>query len=272
MELTEVLKLEGVKLIDTNVLHRISNPSGRDFLVRLGSATCLEEVDLTSVQEETDYLIRTRDLVLSRSDTFFIPEIVLELQNFLQCLNTNLNYYQKNSRKRRRSPRRGLTKNHKRPDPYKQELSVENSSNGAFQSLNTLCLEVITTISAIRKRDITSRFNETEKKDYNQFYKYFEYIALRESLKRVSLKKEFRSKDISDYHTDEKLVSAAFALAPPQRVLIVSCDSDILRMVSFFENDHTYHALFRIPARLGKQVYVFSNFDAQGFIETAHTY
>jgi hypothetical protein len=81
-----------------------------------------------------------------------------------------------------------------------------------------------------------NHFSKEQNEIYDCFFRYFSFIE-----KRYHLKKDFsrrydflKTREPCDFQTDEKLLAAALTLAFKEDSILVSSDTDLFTMISFF--------------------------------------
>ena len=131
------------------------------------------------------------------------------------------------------------------------DKTAENSNCTGFDYLNVLCKNLAKLIKLIREKDIVLAFSEEEKDLYKRFEDYFVGVCKMDSSLKIDFSdkhKILKARKPSDYQTDEKLIAATLTLAltriePP---ILISSDSDLRRMLSFFYSDEKYTQKFNL--------------------------
>lgn len=119
-------------------------------------------------------------------------------------------------------------------------LNLQDKNPEKIIYLNILCQETSKLIKKIKERDIVKTFSFEEKNIYESFVEYFIYVTETNPnlLKDFSFRYDIlKSGEHCNFHTDEKLVSAALTLAHKTPVIIISNDSDLKELIKFFKND-----------------------------------
>jgi len=136
-----------------------------------------------------------------------------------------------------------------------------------------LCKEQNSIIKKIREKNIVNTFSDEERVIYNGFVNYFLYIA-----EDYSLLRDFgfrygklKHRKPSDSQTDQKLTSAAFTLANKYPVIILDCDSDIIRLIDFFNKDTENKKMFNIQEPI-HEILLYSDFKRENNFELKISY
>jgi len=266
MELREILRTENINLLDSNVFYS----KGGILLSKLYD--CKEPQDIPCKQILSEIEI-TREIIpyFQRNNVFSIPEVRKEVEVLLEKINNMLYYHLSKSKPikeyygvRRKEEMMGKRRKKFKEERYKTSPN-EDFKEEAVSSLNLFAKETNKLIRSIKGKDITTKFSEKEKKDYEEYLHYFVHVTRKEKLKRDFHDKyqDLKNRTPCDFKTDEKLVSVAFTLALNQNVNIISSDSDIKRMINFFNKDKFYKSRFNL-SEVKNNVFLYSDF-GQGY-------
>ncbi|GBE20056.1 MAG TPA: hypothetical protein ENG87_04090 [Candidatus Pacearchaeota archaeon] len=238
MELGELINLEGVKVVDSNIFSR---HDGNSVLKKLYDCKSIQQfpADLIFANFEISRNCRP---YLKRNDVFSIPEVAEEMEYLLDKLNYSLAYfssgkYQSFGNRYESVNNRRLVRL-KRMNKHREKQRIHREHGNEKDHLNILnnfAHEVSLIVKLLKNKEVTNSFTEEEKTNYDAYLGYFIHVAKREKLKNPS-----------DSDTDEKLVSAAFTLANKDDVILISSDVDIRNMIKFFHGDKKYRPIFNI--------------------------
>ena len=90
MELIDVLKINGIKFIDSNILH-----PGNNLIQMIYDCQNSEQIPLNLIISEINHS-RNCNYYLSLDDVFSIEEVAKEEEYFLEAVNKSLSYYSSN--------------------------------------------------------------------------------------------------------------------------------------------------------------------------------
>ncbi len=233
MDLKELIEFKGIKLLDSNVFDGL--PLGRGLIDMVYECMVPGQLPKEAIMEELN-TIRERTGYLARRDIFSVREVGQEIGNSIEKINESLRFYQDpksfSGRSRRRNRIVEEVKSLRRKNDYKERNEKYNLLSGYAKALLSLRKK-------IEKNDVRNSFSQEEKELYQRFFSYFSFISEIPGVKRDFSSKYGRSRNHLNLQTDEKLLAAAMTLACSRRdrIMLISSDSDLKRMKSFFYLD-----------------------------------
>lgn len=263
MQLEQVLSLRGIKLLDANVFHTKGNILERLYICETHEDFPLEDITITS------------DFVREMSEAFYIKNVfsmqavACEVEDLLFKLNQQKNFHSSARHRlphflentleeveegtrvlhRHRADNEFIAK--RRENLISIDKTAENSNCTGFDYLNVLCKNLTKLIKFIREKDIALTFSEEEKDLYKRFEDYFVGVCEMDSSLKVDFSDKheiLKARKPSNYQTDEKLVSATLTLSLTriEQPILISSDSDLRRILSFFYSDDRYAQEFNL--------------------------
>lgn len=239
MKLKELAFDRRTKIIDTSEL--LSDES----LVReLYSCRNIDNVNEKPIEKWID-ILRFGESVLTLPENYSIKEVGEELEILLNIINSMVGFYvpktgfftlsKKANPKFARILRRKNEFKQKRLDPQNEYFYSEGKSS--FKRLKLLGDEINRLRKKVFHRDITKKFSKAESQLYTRFSDYFDYVSVNHQLKKDFSSvycQKLNNRNPCGFGTDQKIVSAALTLSLNREVIIISSDSDLKRMLCFY--------------------------------------
>ncbi|MEK6918354.1 MAG: hypothetical protein AABW51_05390 [Nanoarchaeota archaeon] len=283
MELEEIIALRGSKLLDANFFA----PVGLSTYEVLYEASRQDDIPVDLIRLESALKIVGCDYLL-RDGVFSISEVGKEIKLGLALFNNSLKFFYQNSAQFQPLPlkpasHRGIMKvvnpatiQHIRR--LNMQIEKRGENNGyfnvdAYNCLSDLTKNTVRLIPLIQKKDIRKSFSSTEREMYLKFLDFFSFVSGEYSLEKdFGERSDFiRGRTVENrrpahFQTDSKILASAFTRALSDDVIVISSDSDIKRMINFF-NKKKHHTEFGIKFPRSK-VSLYSDF-GPGYVISA---
>lgn len=228
-----------VIIVDTNFYreHKLNV-----FLEYLYEFRDLSDIDIQKIVDEIN-VVRQAIHYVRKNNVKTIPEVTLEINAYLTFLNNHLEFEDKIMDSPRFYHLAKVNRKSKSNRPLRRgntfvqalrRLECRKKHCEQYKMIQTLAKSQLLLIRALQKRDAISSFSDEQIDSYQTNLNYFRTLSQTERIhidfsgKYGDLKGKY-SKSVED--TDEKLVSAAFALALEDEVCILSGDTDLNRML-----------------------------------------
>lgn len=259
MELEEVLVLDGTKLLDTNVVLPQDETEG-GILARIYDCKIPSNIPRKTIR---DLCLQIRNGIhfLQQPDVFSIQEVADELEPLLE----NLSKYHDFMSQAKDRPKKFVKCNGKKIKRFKEKPKkrvFRRQEQDTLAELNGACNGLKHLIGAVEVKDITQTFSTTQNSLYQKLIKYFVYIAEEHDLKRDMRKvynAHFKRRTISDSNTEEKLVSAALVISLERPTILISNDSDVIRILGFLNDFPETTNPFNLPEINTDNLFLYSN-------------
>ncbi len=244
MNIDKVATLKGIKLLDTNIFFlRIP------LFSEIYECPTFEDLPVESFCENINQ-IRNWKNFLKKTDFYSVEEVADEISVSRALVNeVMLHYFKTHFKFSKFRLKAGLSyiskiteahrHNCRRTNKYREKRRSAPFYAFQFQydALNLFAKETFDLEKEVRAKNIKGFFNSEELQKYKNYLSYFNYISKERGVVRDFSKRyspHFKNKWHCDFETDQKLVAAAHTLANKGPVILVSSDSDLERMTSFF--------------------------------------
>ena len=234
MDIEEIIKIPGIKLVDTNVFL----PGRFNLLSRIYDAKQPEdisiedlEIEISSIREGMNYF---------KSDgVFTIKEVGDEIYMAVDKINSQISYHKSKIMSSNKKPGREGIKRKKVFNKRKDGEELEEDPINAkvvIDNLNLIARGIIGLKRKIDGRDIRNKFSKTQSEMYERFLEYFIFISTDPKVQKgySAERDHLINRTPCNFQTAQKLLATAFTISQKENVLLVSSNSTIQKSIHFF--------------------------------------
>jgi len=237
MNIEEIIKIPGIKLVDTNVFL----PGRFNLLSRIYDAKQPEDISIEDLEIEINS-IREGMNYFKSDGVFTIKEVGDEIYMAVDKINSQISYHKSKIMSSNKKPGRRGIKRKKVFNKRKDEEELEEDPINAkvvIDNLNLIARGIIGLKRKIDERDIRAYFSEAQLKMYERFLEYFISISGDSSVQKEDyVEREYwRNRNPCNFQTPQKLLASAFTQSQKENVLLVSSNSTIQKLICFFHQD-----------------------------------